>query len=427
MSVDVCLAARIAVVDASERASPFSSFPSLISLTVLGLSLIFPLAIASLYTTGLDEMSTCLKRMGSHGRPVCYSFTSGTFLLGSREMRHSLEDAQGPERKLLDRKGRVAKKLRISVTDRCNFACLFCMPEKDKISWIPQEEVLDFPEIERIAGILASLGIEKVRITGGEPLLRRDLEGLVSRLHSIRGIRSIDMTTNGWHLEAKAGALREAGLRGVTVSLHSLRADRFSSISGVDALPRVLRGIDRALDVGLSPVKINSVAIRGYNDDELLDLVEYARQRKISIRFIEFMPLDGLGIWSADRVVSGKEIIEKVSSRYPMEAAGRRTGETSAVWSFSDGRGDLGLISPMSDPFCDDCDRIRLTADGKLLSCLFDTEYHDLRHLVRNGTSDTEIADSILKAVWKKPEGIGHMPWIKTGWEKPRNMNAIGG
>jgi GTP 3',8-cyclase len=329
--------------------------------------------------------------------------------------------------RLIDRKGRVAKKLRISVTDRCNFACLFCMPEKDKIRWIPQEEILTFDEVERIAKVLASLGIEKIRITGGEPLLRRNLDVLVKGLRAIDGIRSIDMTTNGWHLEGKAEALREAGLRGVTVSLHSLRSDRFAKISGIDALPRVLRGIDRALDAGLRPVKVNSVAIRGYNDDEILDLVNYARERSISIRFIEFMPLDGLGIWNSDRVVSGKEIIDKVSHKYPLVAEGRGTGETSALWRFADGKGDLGLITPMSDPFCDDCDRIRLTADGKLLSCLFDIEYHDLRHLVRDGATDPEIADAILKAVWKKPEGIGYMPWIKSGWEKPRNMNAIGG
>ena len=334
---------------------------------------------------------------------------------------------QADGQSLKDRKGRVARKLRISVTDRCNFACLFCMPEKDKISWIPQREILGFDEIERITRILAALGIQKVRITGGEPLLRRDLDHLVTGLSRIKGIRSIDMTTNGWHLEGKAEALKIAGLRGVTVSLHSLRHDRFTKISGIDALSRVLRGIDRALDVGLRPVKINSVAIRGYNEDEIMDLVEYARARSISIRFIEFMPLDGLGIWSSGRVVSGKEIIEKVSSRYPLVAQGRGTGETSSLWRFADGRGDLGLITPMSDPFCDDCDRIRLTADGKLLSCLFDIEYHDIRHLVRNGASDDQIAEALLKAVWKKPEGVGYMPWIKTGWEKPRNMNAIGG
>jgi len=335
------------------------------------------------------------------------------------------EDGTG--RLLRDRKGRVARKLRVSVTDRCNFACLFCMPEKDKISWISKEDILSFDEIERIVDVLATLGIQKVRITGGEPLLRRDLEDLVDGLTSIDGIRSVDMTTNGWHLERKADALRRAGLRGVTVSLHSLRSDRFARISGVDALPRVLRGIDSALDAGLNPVKINSVAIRGYNDDEILNLIEYARERRISIRFIEFMPLDGLGMWNYDKVVPGKEIIDTVSRVYPLEAQGRGNGETSSVWRFKDGRGNLGLITPMSEPFCDDCDRIRLTADGKLLSCLFDTEYHDLKHVVRNGGTQEALADSILKAVWNKPDGVGYMPWIKDGWAKPRNMNAIGG
>ena len=333
----------------------------------------------------------------------------------------------GPDRVLLDGKGRVAKKLRISVTDRCNFACLFCMPEKDKAKWIRQEEILSFEEIERIARVLASLGIEKIRVTGGEPLLRKGLESLIRKLCAIDGIRSVDMTTNGWHLEQKAKPLRDAGLRGVTVSLHSLRRDRFAKISGVDALPRVLRGIEKALEVGLSPVKLNSVAIRGFNDDEIVDLVEFARDRRISIRFIEFMPLDGLGIWSYDRMVSGKEIISRVSEVYPLAAQGRGASETSALWRFDDGKGGLGLITPMSDPFCDDCDRIRLTSDGKLLSCLFDIEYHDLRGLVRNGGTDDQLASLILAAVRKKPEGIGYMPWIKDGWAKPRNMNAIGG
>lgn len=332
-----------------------------------------------------------------------------------------------PPGKLVDRKGRIAKKLRISVTDRCNFACLFCMPEKDKVSWISQKEILSFEEIERIARVLASLGIEKIRITGGEPLLRRGLESLVRTLSEIEAIREIDMTTNGWFLNQKARILREAGLGGVTVSLHSLRSERFAKISGVDALPRVLRGIEKALDEGLSQIKINSVAIKGYNDDEVLDLVEFARSRRISIRFIEFMPLDGLGIWTPDKVMSGREIIDKVASRYPMVPKGRGASQTASLWQFADGRSDLGLITPMSDPFCDDCDRLRLTADGKLLSCLFDTQYHDLRHQLREGAGDRELSNSILQAVWKKPDGVGYMPWIKDGWEKPRNMNSIGG
>ncbi len=340
----------------------------------------------------------------------------------------SLADGtQLDDRKLRDRKGRVAKKLRISVTDRCNFACLFCMPDKGKVEWIPREDILDFGEMERITRVLAELGIQKVRVTGGEPLLRPGVEHLIKKVTGIHGIDSVDMTTNGWYLESKAEVLREAGLRGVTVSLHSLRRDRFAKISGLDALPRVLRGIDKALEVGLSPVKLNSVAIKGYNDDEILDLVEYAREREISIRFIEFMPLDGLGVWSFDKVVKGEEIVSTVSSVHPLRPRGRGQAATASEWSYADGKGGLGLITPMSDPFCDDCDRVRLTSDGKLLSCLFDTEYHDLRGMIRNGGTDEGLAETILRAVWKKPDGVGYMPEISEGWAKPRNMNAIGG
>ena len=327
---------------------------------------------------------------------------------------------------MVDRKGRVATKLRVSVTDRCNFACLFCMPEKEKIHWIRQSEILSFAEIERTVRVLSGLGIQRVRVTGGEPLLRREVDLLVRRLTGIDGIRSVDMTTNGWLLEEKAELLKECGLRGVTVSLHSLRQERFDRISGADALRRVLRGIDKAIDVGLDPVKVNSVAIKGYNDDEIPDLVEFARRKRISLRFIEFMPLDGRDVWTPEMMMSGKEILERISRTYSLTPLGRGKGETSSSWGL-DGGGELGLITPMSEPFCDDCDRIRLTSDGKLLSCLFDTEYHDLQHLLRDGASDRDIAASILKAVWKKPDGIGYMPWVKDGWEKPRNMNAIGG
>jgi GTP 3',8-cyclase len=327
---------------------------------------------------------------------------------------------------LIDGQGRVATKLRVSVTDRCNYACLFCMPEKDKVRWIPQPDILDFGEIERAVRVFAALGIQRVRVTGGEPLLRKDVELLVGKLTRIGGIRSVDMTTNGWFLEEKAKPLKDSGLRGVTVSLHSLRGDRFAKISGVDALGRVLKGIQRALDVGLEPVKINTVAIKGYNDDEIPDLVEYASEMNVSLRFIEFMPLDGRGTWTPEMVMSGKEILQRISQNYTLTPKGRGRGETSFTWSI-DGGGELGLITPMSEPFCDDCDRVRLTADGKVLSCLFDVEYYDLTHHLRNGGTDQEIADAIRAAVWKKPRGVGYMPWIKDGWEKPRNMNAIGG
>jgi cyclic pyranopterin phosphate synthase len=328
---------------------------------------------------------------------------------------------------LVDKKGRIGRKLRISVTDRCNFACLFCMPNKETAKWLPSADILKFEEIERTTKVLASLGIRNIRVTGGEPLLRAHLEALIEKLVSIDGIKSVDMTTNGWFLEEKAASLRAAGLEGVSVSLHSLKADRFAKLSGIDALPRVLRGIERAISIGLDPVKINSVAIRGYNDDEILDLVDYAHSRGLPIRFIEFMPLDGLGIWSTGSLIPGKEILEKVSRFYTLAPQGRTHGSTAALWKFQDGPGELGLIMPMTEPFCDDCDRIRLTSDGKLLSCLFDTQYYDLKPILRNGGNDAELAKFILDAVMKKPDGIGYMPWIKDGWAKPRNMNAIGG
>ncbi len=321
----------------------------------------------------------------------------------------------------------MAGKLRISVTDRCNFACLFCMPDKKSIRWMPSEEILSFEEIERITRVLVSLGISKIRVTGGEPLLRKGVEGLVARLARIEGLNSVDLTTNGWFLAEKAQALKAAGLRGATVSLHSLREDRFAKISGANALPRVLQGISEAVRVGLRPLKLNTVAIRGYNEDEVLDLVEFARERNMSIRFIEFMPLDGLGIWGPEKIVSGEEILEKIASRFPIVPKGRSKGETASLWQFEDGKGELGVITPMSAPFCDDCDRLRLTSDGKLLSCLFDTEYHDLKPIVRNGGSDLQLATFVKDAVWRKPDGVGYMPWIKEGWENPRNMNAIGG
>lgn len=327
---------------------------------------------------------------------------------------------------LFDSLGRQAEKLRISVTDKCNFACLFCMPDKDKVKFIPEKEILNFDEIERVTRILVSLGIKKIRITGGEPLLRKDLDKLIARLHQIEGIVSIDMTTNGWYLEEMANRLKEAGLGGVTVSLHSLKKEKFEMISGVNALSRVMKGIEKARDVGLHPLKINTVAIKGYNDDEIPELIDYAIKVNASIRFIEFMPLDGLGIWNENMVMTGKEIIEIVKKYYSVHPNGRGTGETSSSWII-DGKFKIGLITPISEPFCDDCDRIRLTSDGKLLSCLFDTNYYDLKSLLRNGASNQEIAKFIISSVWKKPAGIAYMPWIKNGWERPRSMNAIGG
>ncbi len=328
---------------------------------------------------------------------------------------------------LVDTKGRVAAKLRISLTDRCNFACLFCMPDKSDVHWLPSTDLLSFDEIERLTRVFVSMGISKVRVTGGEPLLRNGVEDLVRRLTRIDGLESVDMTTNGYFLGSKAQALKDAGLRGVTVSLHSLREDRFARISGVNVLPRVLESISQAVRVGLFPMKINSVAIKGYNDDEILDMVDFARNMDVALRFIEFMPLDGLGIWNQEKIVTGQEILDIVRSKFQLIPKGRGRAETASVWEFADGLGELGVITPMSEPFCDDCDRLRLTADGKLLSCLFDIEYYDLKPILRSGGGGEKLRSFIRESVWRKPEGVGYMPWIKQGWRNPRNMNAIGG
>lgn len=338
----------------------------------------------------------------------------------------TLEVSREQRSPLVDGKGRVARKLRISVTDRCNFACLFCMPNRERATWLPANERLSFEEITRVTSVMASMGVNRVRITGGEPLLRPRVEDLVKNVVSLKDVESVDMTTNGWFLKEKARTLKRAGLRGVSVSLHSLRRERFAKLSGVDALPRVLEGIEEAVGVGLDPVKVNSVAIRGYNEDEICALVEYAQSRGIAIRFIEFMPLDGLGIWSPASIITGKEILEILKENSEVSSLGREKGSTASKWSLGSGY-DLGLITPMSEPFCDDCDRVRLTSDGKLLSCLFDTEYYDLKPLLRDGGSDEVLAQFIREIMKKKPDGVGYMPWIKEGWEKPRNMNAIGG
>ena len=332
--------------------------------------------------------------------------------------------------KLLDGKGRIARKLRISVTDKCNFSCLFCLPHKNKVRWIPQQDVLSFEEIIRITKVLCSLGIVKVRITGGEPLLRKGIEDLVRMLRSMNNLNTVDMTTNGWFLAEKAKDLKGAGLQGVTVSLHSLRPDRFQRISGKNAaLSRVLEGIDAAFNAGLYPIKINTVAIRGYNDDEIVDIVDFARRRNLLVKFIEFMPLDGLGVWSPDKMISGKDILETVSRNHKIIPLGRQRADTTTHWGFEDGKGELGVITPMTEPFCDDCDRIRLAADGKLLTCLFDMNYYDLKQIIRrDGYTDEELAAHITSCVLKKPAGVAYMSFVKEMWKKrPRAMNSIGG
>ena len=330
-------------------------------------------------------------------------------------------------RPLVDRFGRVARKLRISVTDRCNFRCNFCMPRNPV--WLDRNELLTFEEIARLARIFARMGVSRVRLTGGEPLVRRGIEKLVSMLAEVEGIESVSMTTNGYFLEEMAAKLKEAGLRGVTVSLHSLKPERYEEVVGVKGVfEKVVRGIRRAIEVGLWPVKVNVVVTRGCNDDEILDFAELARRTGISVRFIEYMPFDGERLWRPELVVSGEEIVRAIEERYRLEPLEREPGSTSLNYRFADGaQGTIGVITSMTRPFCYDCDRVRLKADGKLVPCLFSNAEYDLKPLLRGGASDEEIEDFIRSAFWNKFEGVESLIRKHQIPTHIRSMYTIGG
>ena len=333
----------------------------------------------------------------------------------------------GDDGRLYDSFGRFARKLRISVTDRCNFRCDFCMPEKPV--WLDDSELLSFDEIGRVAAILATAGVENVRLSGGEPLMRRDLERLVGLLVKVRGIRSVAMTTNGALLKEKAASLKASGLKGVTVSLHSLRPDLYHSITGTkDMFWRVMEGIAEAERVGLGPVKVNCVVTRGCNEGELLDFAKMAHDGNRAVRFIEYMPFDGTKFWDTGMVVPGREIIEKISGTYPLEALGSEHGSTSSNYRFKDGsQGSIGTITSMSKPFCGDCDRIRLKANGNLVPCLFSVAEYNLKHLLRGGATDEQIEESVRKAFWQKFEGVASLLENKVEVKHVRPMYTIGG
>ncbi|EKP95701.1 GTP 3',8-cyclase MoaA [Thermaerobacter subterraneus] len=327
---------------------------------------------------------------------------------------------------LVDRFGRVVRKLRISLTDRCNFRCVYCMPEGD-IPWIPTTEILTFAEIERVVRIVAGMGVEKIRLTGGEPLLRPGVEELVARLVRVPGIRSVSMTTNGFFLREKAGALKAAGLAGVNVSLDSLDRDRFRQLTRRDELDRVLDGIAAAAAAGLEPIKINAVVMRGFNDGEIETFLRWVREQPIqlTLRFIEFMPLDGSNVWTRDLVYTAAEILQQAQRIAPVVPLHNDPADPARLYRFADGRGTFGIIASVSQPFCASCDRIRLTADGKIRNCLFAVEEFDLRELLRGGADDEAVAAAIRRAVWAK--WAGHLINQK-GFVKPqRAMYAIGG
>lgn len=326
---------------------------------------------------------------------------------------------------LVDSFGRIAKKLRISVTDRCNFTCIFCMPAQPV--WIPKEEILTYEEIERLAKIFVKLGIEKIKLTGGEPLVRKDVEILIKKLSNIEGIKSISMTTNGYFLPEKAKILKEAGLNSCTISFHSLDKEKFNSVTGKDVYDRVLKGIQAAIDAGFEKVKINTVIIRGYNENEILDLVEFARNNKLILRFIEFMPFDGLHFWNLEKVVTGEEILRIIKKKYDFEEIPREPGSTSQNYRFKDGKGEFGIITSISRPFCYDCDRIRLKADGKLVPCMFSKDEYDLKSPLRNGASDEEIMELIKNYYYKKFRGVELLIKSHKLPSHIRPMHTIGG
>jgi cyclic pyranopterin phosphate synthase len=328
-------------------------------------------------------------------------------------------------RALQDGWGREIRSVRISVTDRCNFRCRYCMPAEG-LPWLPKPEILSFEEIHRLVRVMAAMGVSDVRLTGGEPLVRRDLPKLVRMLAGTAGVDDLSLTTNGVLLDRLAAPLVAAGLRRINVSLDSLSHTRFAEITRRDALDRVLAGLAAAeRHPELRPIKINCVAIRGFSEAEVPALAELARRKPYVVRFIEFMPLDADDRWDADQVLSGAEIRAIVERRWPLEEIPAKPSSTARRFRFSDGAGELGFVSPVSEPFCSSCDRIRLTADGHLRTCLFSRREWDLRGVIRGGASDTEVEAAVRDAVAHKElkHTINEPGFVRAS----RTMSQIGG
>jgi cyclic pyranopterin phosphate synthase len=328
---------------------------------------------------------------------------------------------------LKDNYGRIAKKLRVSVTDRCNMKCLYCMP-KNNMVWYDNEEMLSFDEITRLLSIFVELGIEKIRITGGEPLLRTGIENLVASSSKIPGIKKVSMTTNGVLLSDKIDVLISAGLDSVNISLDTFKPDKFKMITGVSKLDNVLDSIHISEKGGLE-VKINTVIIRGWNDDEIIDFANFARCTGVTVRFIEFMPLDGTGIWKSDLVFSKKEMIKKIEASIDnlLPVYNQQSSEPARLYSFSDGNGTIGFIPSITEPFCSECDRIRITSDGRFLTCLFENPGYDIKGLLRNGASNDELKQFIISCTKMKKEGIVSLIRVKGLRPKLNLMHTIGG
>jgi len=317
--------------------------------------------------------------------------------------------------------------LRISVTDRCNFRCTYCMPF-DEYTWIERQEVLSFEEIERLARIFVGFGIQKIRLTGGEPLVRKGLPGLVKRLAKLDGLGDLSLTTNGAFLSEQAEALYSAGLRRINVSIDTLKPERFRALTKRGNLDEVLSGLFAAKKTGMSPIKINAVVIRDTNDDEILDLVQFARANGFEMRFIEYMDVGNSNAWSLEKTVTKKEILDTVNSRFPVREIGHANGSAPAVdYEFLDGAGEIGIIGSVTEPFCSTCTRVRLTADGKLVTCLFAESGFDLKTLVRSGASDEEIERKI-SGIWAvRVDHYSDLRWeqVRGGDYQPRVHKKI--
>ena len=326
---------------------------------------------------------------------------------------------------LFDGHGRRIGDVRVSVTDRCNFRCQYCMPAEG-LPWLDRNAVLTFEEIERLVGLLASMGVGDVRLTGGEPLVRRDFPRLVAMLAGVEGVRDLSLTTNGYLLERDAAALVDAGIKRVNVSIDSLQRDRFFEMTRRDSLPQVLRGLEAlSAHPEVHPIKVNAVAVRGFTEEEAIPFAEFARSTAFQVRFIEFMPLDADHNWTPDSVLSGEELRRIIHAVHPLEELPREPSATARTFRFTDGRGQIGFINPVSEPFCHDCNRIRLTAEGKLRTCLFSVSETDLRAPMREGADDAELERVIRDAVWRK-ELKHHVN--EPGFSQPaRTMSAIGG
>ena len=327
--------------------------------------------------------------------------------------------------KLIDGMGRTIVNLRISVTDRCNFRCTYCMPA-DNVEFMDRTNLLSFEEIHRVVTVASGLGINRIRLTGGEPLMRKDLPTLIKMINEVEGINDVAMTTNAFFLKDQAQSLKDAGLKRLNVSLDALDPEKFRDVNRRDCLQAVLDGLDTARKVGFKSIKINAVAVRNFSESEIMGLIEYGRSDGFEVRFIEFMPLDSDKVWERDKVLFGHEIIELIKKKYEIVPVDNslEIGPASE-YTFADGKGKIGIITAVSNPFCDHCNRIRMTADGKLRTCLFSADETNLKEMIRSGKSDENIAETIRQAVLVKEPG--HKINLDDFERPDRAMHAIGG